>query len=279
MDNKTFEFQSVAEAWQYSRTSPCRLDDDERTSICESKRKFHDYTSVATWTSIMEKGWPDGAEKVAALAQSISGFVIAKLQMPVVVRDVVGDCYDIGLVVTGEPECALLWDMQDATENSGGKVLKLVYNCVVHGGEPAAVMLRRAAAILAMGDVLEAIGYRCEIIADAGLASERGGAWCHVITWLKKADQPFDLNALAATAHACYLRRLIFGVMETLPDAKARGYYMDAGYGWGAPAIATGDVLMESTYCGGPRFSTDNDAATWVFQELQKLGVHVEDRE
>ena len=39
------------------------------------------------------------------------------------VRDVVGDCYDIGLVVTGEPECALLWDMQDATENSGGKVL------------------------------------------------------------------------------------------------------------------------------------------------------------
>ena len=144
------------------------------------------------------------------------------------VNDVVGDCWDMGAVTQGIPECAIsTQSIADRQDNSLAvdKVISICLSiCVSASVNPSAIQ-RRGAALVATVDALESFGVRCEVRVELGSGWQpEGNAKCtHSLMTLKVKDagQPLETSRLAyLVGHAGFFRRIGFAWMERLQDCK-----------------------------------------------------------
>jgi hypothetical protein len=205
------------------------ISDHGTSSRNEEKSKSWDlHAGWSGWEKIAKSGWPAGAEKIERMAE---GFEIPDsikesiTLQPQQILALAGDEVDVGLYLSGEPEC--MQDWEHAATDGVNKIVKIVLNISASCDTHSDIMIRRACGALALANALELVGYSVEIVAASCCSNLGGLIW---ETTLKHSDQVLDLLELSTSAHPAFLRRGWFAVLEQNPDDEIRGLTY-GGYG------------------------------------------------
>ena len=205
-------FQSLNDLIAHNEANKSKWDSSsQRTKITkgfDQGTKTYDEAVAAAGT-----GWRHGADRVAKLRASLDAVVqrMTVANSAQMIYGVEGEWVDIGRIATGEPECCGSW--HDQGEGASQKVVKIIANVAVSCGVSAEVIFARGAATLAAVDLLESLGFRCELWASKGCSGNKNSEF-H--TLVKEASQPVELDRLAfCLCHPAMLRRLYFATMET----------------------------------------------------------------
>ena len=167
----------------------------------------------AGWDGAMElsrRGWPEGLKAMnkARRLVDIPEHSDQGMQMKPF-NAVAGDEVDVGLHLSGEPECMIDYHLQ--LTPSYGKVAKIIVNASASGSVNAKVMRYRGTAACILIDCLESAGVRCEVIL---LAFCSGELTSEVL--IKKPDEHVEPDRMAfMLAHPAVMRRFGFKEAET----------------------------------------------------------------
>lgn len=128
------------------------------------------------------------------------------------------------------------------TRPQHGRVPTLVVSAAWSAGISASQIRWSTAASLAWALLAEQAGYRVGIWAGSASASqwERGGATTMV--QLKRCEQPWNSQSVALSAHACFLRKLVFRLLETYKEEHGS---VVPGYGHVLGRTQTLDALSD----------------------------------
>ncbi|MHC1764598.1 MAG: hypothetical protein AB9869_09855 [Verrucomicrobiia bacterium] len=167
-----------------------------------------------TWTKDYDEalrlamtGWAEGFRQVTVRADAIAR-AQAGLEMTSHYAEA-GDEVDVGLYLTGEPECMIEFPLEPKRK----PVVRFVVSAAFSARVDAEAIYNRGAAVLAAIDVLESAGVRVELDLDESIEADRR-EFRRTIP-LKAADDPVDRDKLAfAICHPSTLRRLIFRLHE-----------------------------------------------------------------
>ena len=169
-------------------------------------------------------GWPEGLEalnKARALVDVPEHSDQGMHMKPF--SSVSGEEVDIGLYMTGEPEC--MTDYQLQLTPSYGKVAKVIVNSSASCSVNAKTMRHRGTSALILIDALESAGIRCEVVLLAFA--------CHELiseVLIKRADDHVEPDRMAfMLAHPAVMRRFGFKEMET--HGGETGRQTRGGYG------------------------------------------------
>lgn len=128
------------------------------------------------------------------------------------VRDVIGDYFDVGEVISGEPEC---WRREEYALQK--PVIPVFASFGMNGRIDKDVIMNRGAAIVALVDSLEKQGF----IIDLHLESSTRYAMTRYYDSIKIKTDPIDLDAMAfIIANPLCLRRLKLAVLERVTGKK-----------------------------------------------------------
>ena len=200
-----------------------------------SSKKASSWHMNASWDDAIRMatdGWPEGLKKMQKATELLEVPSSERNYEPQPMAALAGDEVDVGLYLSGEPECMTDWTMAETP--SFGKVAKIVVNCSASCGVSTELMFRRGAAAVLLVDALESCGIRCEVWVlpwCSGEGERKPVHFCEVLA--KQADDPVELDRLAyMLAHPVVMRRLGFRLMEQeKPDSWA-GKETHGGYGF-----------------------------------------------
>lgn len=222
-----------------------------------------------TWSEAMQlvrTGWPEGFAKANALRGNLVASVSGSRAMkPKLRRDIAGFMPCVPAVLAGEPDSMYSIKLNEA-ENRG-RIIRIVYNVCVSAGIDAETMTLRGALALALIDLLEGCGFRCEVILAIG--DSFGGFRNQIFVPLKNSDQNPEMDSLAFwIAHPAGLRRIIFAILENC--------FPDLPYSYGSPTEVCkdrqGDIYCNEAYLGDVNNET---AVPFLKSQLQKFGVEI----
>ncbi len=239
-----------------------------------------DWDLGAGWDGALKlarAGWPAGLARVKPLADCAAKSVQKNVRGLRLQYDVAGACWDVGRLVAGEPEPGLTFVRAPVA----GRVARVVVTGGASGKIAADCYWRRGAAIVALCDVLENSGVRCEVVLgfentplfkndDKDIDISK-----HGIT-IKRSEDALDLDLMAfALCHPATLRRLSFAVREGLPRDWRRKFGFGVGKGGyghtetykpdNADAdndIVVGRLLDESVW------SNDEQMVDWIKKQV-----------
>jgi hypothetical protein len=189
--------------------------ESEHSGHFVGRRDWYGTETFEQAVGLARTGWKEGAEKAAALRASIAGAVndLIAAKSTSYAYDVAGQWVDVGLHLSGEPECFGV-EVEDSAVNSR-PVVKLVFNAAASGSVDAGDLIARGVAAVAAIDILESTGRRVEVWLVKGGVRRRGVGTNAIRVLLKKADQPVDVDRIAfALACPACLRRLLFSVQH-----------------------------------------------------------------
>lgn len=206
-----------------SRTAPAGLTQSSEASG-HNERSFSGTATFDEAVSLVEKGWAEGAEKVAHWRGQLACFLDAAktAKSRQFAWDVTGDFVDVGKYLTGEPEC--FGSDADDGQQIASRVVSIRLNACVSGALQADAIVARGVAVLVAVDLLESLGRRCEVTVSQATSTSGGYGGhagstpdlnldCNVI--VKRPGEPVDIDRLAYTvAHPSWFRRLGFKFME-----------------------------------------------------------------
>lgn len=159
---------------------------------------------------LAHSGWPEGRRAFTVLTDKLD--ITSKDQRDEIVFDVAGECgFDIGMVVSGEPECVMDWQQAETTQETfHGPIISLVVDVAPSMGVNTEAIKMRGAAVLALCDALESAGKRLEIDAIWYCQSRK-----HQLTIpLKRAESQAQPDQIAyALAHPAFGRRFCHFVL------------------------------------------------------------------
>jgi hypothetical protein len=204
--------------------------------------KFYGSSSYEQGLAVAATGWRDGATRVAELRAELSGAVqaMAAARASQMTYDVVGECFDIGKIATGEPEFCMNWD--DQGNERSQKVVKIVANISVSAAVNKETIYARGAACLAAVDLLETLGQRVELWIAIGVNGssqfdKREYTQLDTQVCVKSAGQPVETDRLAfVLCHASMFRRIGFAHFEL------NGFH--AGMSYPAAVLGSHGVVM-----------------------------------
>jgi len=272
---KVQDFDSPAEMLAYAETRSLQF------GLLSSRRDGPGGTGGVDWNgtvALVRRGWPEGAARVRKLADAL--YERIKPTAPTwmqAAHDVTGAFVDVGVYVTGQPECMMQFV---ETEAPNPKPVNLVVSCSCSGGTGGDVIVNRGAAILAAAEALEQRG--CCVSIDVENTTTRDGLYLTLRTRLKRPGEPMDTDALAfALMHPAFLRRLVWAAKESLEDRWARVWALDGCYG--APTDYPADHCEDGTIYFGPvrfdnryRFATQESAVQVALEIMGRAGVRVD---
>jgi hypothetical protein len=226
--------------------------------------------------ALARKGWPEGLKDIQKVSEAIWNVVGQEIQKVETLFDVCGAFADVDRYLTGEPE-----DMVQFVEEQTfgrGKVVKLFVNNAASCGVSAKTMFCRGAAVVALIDALEKLGYSCEVsTADALAGGWRGdNQLLQYEVELRGAGQVLDMDRMAfALAHPSWLRRMVFSAMEQ-EDATIRSTFKIGG-GYGHPSESRGltsdehGIDVPSLRYGTHHWQSQDAAIKWVLDAAAKV--------
>lgn len=179
--------------------------------------------------ALCEKGWPEGAKKLAP-AQFSAEAGTEKFMEPV--YDVAGDDVDVGRFVEGDPECMISYEVREKQ----GKTVRIGFSCCYSCGTATETIIKCGREVVAAVDAAEREGYRVELTAEWAIAG--GGKYNESIILtqvvVKQAQDALDIDSVAfVIAHPSAFRRMVFGVWEQLPTAVREGFNVVRSGGYG----------------------------------------------
>jgi len=196
-------FDSFAAFTHFATHAPSRLAPDARASRAEGSYRT-DFTGTASFADavrLAECGWAEGRQRIASLSAAVYEKVGERILRPELTYDVCGDAWDMGRVLSGEPECAMRWQETEVPVAASGKVVRIVVNGTASWSVTREVLFTRGAAICALVDALEASGRRCEVTVATCITASASRLTTRIIT--KAAGDALQPETLAfALAHA-----------------------------------------------------------------------------
>lgn len=199
--------------------------DDEHSGHDVGRSDFYGTDTFEQAVALARTGWPEGAAKAAALRASIAGTIndLIAAKAAAYAYDVSGQWVDVGLHLSGEPECFGVETQDSSVLNQ--PVVKLVFNAAASAAVGSDSLIARGVAAVAAIDILEATGRRVEVWLVKGGLRKRGTATNTIRVLLKRADQPVDVDrvSFALACPAC-LRRLLFSIQHHAGFAAKRTY-------------------------------------------------------
>lgn len=150
--------------------------------------------------------------------------------------DVSGCEVNVGLYLSGEPECMLEYNVQEATN-----FIHIVMGVVESAFVDKEQILNRAAAMTSIVDNLENNGYRVKlsmVIANQGGFTKTQHLF--TLVGIKDYQEHMDIARVAGILHPGFYRRLIFCYWEGHKDGPIRG-----GYGYPASGASVYSKLKD----------------------------------
>lgn len=237
------------------------------------------WSGTETWDQAMElaqKGWAEGLKDIKAMSEKIWSVVGQEIQKTTFTFDVTGSVPDVDRFLLGEPENMVQFQQEDSVGH--GKIVKIYVNSSASCGVSAETMFVRGAAVVALVDALENLGFSCEVETADAVAGQWTGdeeiLQYHVM--LKRAGGALDLDRLAfALAQPAWFRRLVFSAMEKEPEDIRRTFSVGRGYGYptesrGLTSEERGIDVPSLRY--GTHYWRDIKSATaWVLDAAAKV--------
>lgn len=251
-----------------------------RTRSSESEGRAHDWDWRAGWSGARKMagaaGWPDGVARIKRFTDRFVSSLASKIALPEYYPEVTGEYFDVGVLMSGEPEHWYQREDSTQTIDAAGRVYRVVLNLGASALVDADDIARRGAAAAAVVQLLELSGRTVELIA---VGTTCKGARLGVAVMLKAANDSLDLDRLALIAiHPAGLRRLWFRLYENLAtDAERDANYIYSGGSYGAPEDVPeadrGDIYSPTMYGSSGSFGSDYHAERWIEEQLCKLGA------
>ena len=161
------------------------------------------------------------------------------------------------------------------------RIIRLIVNGTNHAGESADSIYWRGAAAFAITDLAEASGCRVEIELVFRVAGGYPMKTHTLRIMLKRAQDPVTPDTLAfVLCNASSLRRICFGIQETLPTAIRRkfGFGRNGSLGgYGRPEELPVEERENAIYVPGSlnAFRTAQSTAAWVRDTLREHEIEV----
>ncbi len=137
--------------------------------------------------------------------------------------EVTGEFFDIGLVLSGVPECWL-----EPENKSKAKVqVEIIINGTFHAGIKPAQIVKSTAKILAITKILEThdVQVKIKIVSVIRNYSTGESTYITIATDVKDYDEPINYKKCSALLSPTYLRRGGFKVMELCAKSKLLNSY------------------------------------------------------
>lgn len=215
--------------------------------------------------SLLEKGWPQGAERLRALAGKLAAQVpqAKSIRRKLTWADD-GDEICRDRLQSGQIEQC--WRTMRRSPFVAPQTVAIETTWGGHYGRTAEELFWQGAAAAVLTDILEGAGYRVELYANRVISQGRHGHWIRVK--VKETDMPMRLDGMAAVlCHAGIFRTFGFLCIEQAEfDVGGWGH----GHGRELPLsdskVLNGDV--ESIHIG--TVSTESEAVAEVREFIAK---------
>lgn len=218
--------------WVAAATSSahlCKADADSNifNLVDKDKKPWSGVKTYAEAVKIAENGYvPNGGFDSEVGSEVSESSVIAAM------LDVSGSVVDVGLFLTGEPEC--MWEFQQTPST---KFIDLVVNLGNHAGIEASDLFTYAAKVYSLVLRLKQKNIECNL---TGTFQTNMGGGHRVNIELHKQGHVFSAATLSAALHPSSLRRLFVGYMQCQDDFVS---------GCGrpqTPSVEEGQILLPS---------------------------------
>ena len=262
-------FDSFGEFLKYVKETPRHDGAGDSSTRITAKDKWDLSCGWDGAFELANRGWSKGLDKMSKARSlvNIPEHSDQSMQMKPF-NEVSGDEVDVGMYLTGEPECMI--DYQLRLTPSYGKVAKVIVNCSASCNVNSGIMFRRGAAACILIDALESAGVRCEVWTMPMVTESRKTQFTSEVL-VKKADQHLEPDRLAfMLAHPAVLRRLGFALLEKFGGAMASMSMAAYGHCLELPKDEQNEdgTIYFKDQCSG--YSTDKEMILTVNELLAK---------
>lgn len=260
-------FDSFGEFIEFAKTNEAPLSSDkvERDGWSQSE-------TLVDACDLAYNGWSEVRPEVdkllgdlePRLAEAFGEYFVTDMQVS-------GASVDVGVFVTGEPECMM--NFVPVPDARMGRVIKIVVAGTASHNIPSEHIRRRGIAVLALVDVIHKMGLGIELWWDSSITGSGTTTYSTAVK-LHDSNEPLDINTVMfGLAHPSMLRRLTFSVQER--SKKAREQHVGGGYGcpekMALPKVDNFDVVVEKLQDG--RGDIVSDPFGWVVSTVKGLGL------
>lgn len=224
---------------------------------------------------LAREGWSTELEKVIQVAEDAVTKVEQTNDVPAWIPryDVSGGSVDVGVFLTGEPECMV--EVPPVRVAKVGKVITLCVSRAYSGTVSAHQVIRQGHVLTALALALQRLGYGFELILDITISRRRGGEDLVRDRCIVKGvnDQIDPEMLMFALAHPAFLRQLWFGVAHEMPESLQRQFGIGEYYGY--PRDPVKDLPEGTIYTPSSLTGVDKDIAEQVTKYLRELDILV----
>lgn len=263
------------ESWgEYVGYVESNLETVKRVGRCslESKHygggRFFHTDSLESALSLAHQGWNEPRAEIDALVENIDEKVMPVLEPAFrSVYDVSGGSVDVGMYLSGEPECMI--DMRLCEIAKPGKVISILVSGFYSAHTDGKDITTRGAAIVALIDAIEKMQHSAEVWVEYPFTGIS-----HLVK-VKAAGESVDIDVLMfILGNRDAFRRVNFAAQELEPNG-GRGIGCGDDHSYGSPMALTcveevsASVALETLVYGNPC----EDGETWVREMLVEVGL------
>jgi hypothetical protein len=220
--------------------------------------------------NLSRSGWPEGCDQIAEISKKLFDVIKPQTHQQDVEFDYSGSFVDVGRYCDGEPECfGNFIEPENPT-----KVIRIEIAGAISHSVTAETARNRGAAVVALIDLLESQGYRCELVVVISVKQSEVPKGHTTAITIKNPDQPIDIDALAfSIAHPAFLRRLWFGVAEQEPAKIISRYGFNRGGSYGQPLNVQSDLVdiyIPTADHRTTEFENNESSIEWIKNVIKK---------
>ena len=205
-------------------------------------------------------------------------------------NNVYGTRLDMGSYLADSPTCFL--DFYEDPDKRTTKFVRILVDTTFSAMVSPEHIKTRGAAVVALCDTLNLCGYTTEVWAVSTNGGSRWGSDVKgnelaIMLPVQRVGEPWDVrSAMYPLAHPSFLRRTVFGVMESMTESERETFGVGRGYG---SVIECTKGSLADMHCGGADIicttregdirDIARDPVAWVIKQCKNLGVIGEDEQ
>jgi hypothetical protein len=243
-----------------------------RASRDATKDSWCGHASFDKACKLARDGWPEGLKRLNSFQERIKSVIGNRTNKPLPEFDVTGQVLDVGLLMSGVPECFI--SLPDEPKEGRGKIIDIVFSSSYSAGINSEKIFWRGAALVALIDVLESRGLSCSVVSDSTVTRGYGNRYT-LKTIVKGLGDVLDLDRIAFCAcHAAFFRRLAFSIEECESNEVRDTFgFNDGGYGCPSdPEPVGSEATTQSIHLDKKAHVRNQEtAAAWVLENFAKF--------
>lgn len=244
--------------------------------------RFYETSGREHARKIAYSGYKPGRDAVDRLKAIIEEKIGRKAKSYDCLYDVSGACVDVGVYLSGEPECMISFE---EIETDHSQFVDIHFSSGVSASIETRDMIRNGAAVCALVDALEDAGKRVRLTWErsSSTGGVRGQPTCSVFVPLKDYNEPLDIDRLAFFTTTPITRRaMAWSVYSQAPMEVVRTMGLSKFKDIGSSPCDNPKYKAQGfadVWVGAMLATTEQESAEWVINQLKALGVKFESRE